>query len=85
MVGGIMPILQVHDLPDEIYSQIYLLAQKERRTVTQQAILMLQDSINKRIGNKDKRQLVLKKMEDLNIEADQLPNPVKLLREDRER
>lgn len=80
-----MPILQVHDLPDEIYSQIYLLAQKEHRTIEQQTILMLQDSIDKRIGNKSKRQLVLKKMEDLNIEADQLPNPVVLLREDRER
>ncbi|UTD11001.1 hypothetical protein [Treponema sp. B152] len=80
-----MPILQVHDLPDEIYSQIYLLAQKEHRTIGQQTILMLQDSIDKRIGNKSKRQLVLKKMEDLNIEADQLPNPVVLLREDRER
>ncbi|EGC78610.1 hypothetical protein [Treponema denticola] len=80
-----MPILQVHDLPDEIYSQIYLLAQKEHRTIGQQTILMLQDSIDKRIGNKSKRQLVFKKMEDLNIEADQLPNPVVLLREDRER
>ncbi|MGI5062661.1 hypothetical protein E4N95_04045 [Treponema denticola] len=80
-----MPILQVHDLPDEIYSQIYLLAQKEHRTIGQQTILILQDSIDKRIGNKSKRQLVLKKMEDLNIEADQLPNPVVLLREDRER
>lgn len=80
-----MPILQVHDLPDEIYSQIYLLAQKEHRTIGQQTILMLQDSIDKRIGNKSKRQLVLKKMEDLNIEADQLPDPVALLREDRER
>lgn len=80
-----MPILQVHDLPDEIYSQIYLLAQKEHRTIGQQTILILQDSIDKRIGNKSKKQLVLKKMEDLNIEADQLPNPVVLLREDRER
>lgn len=80
-----MPILQVHDLPDEIYSQIYLLAKKEHRTIRQQTILMLQDSIDKRIGNKSKRQLVLKKMEDLNIEADQLPDPVALLREDRER
>ncbi|AIN93530.1 hypothetical protein H0R90_09255 [Treponema putidum] len=80
-----MPTLQVHDLPDEIYSQIYLLAQKEHRTIGQQTILMLQDSIDKRIGNKSKRQLVLKKMEDLNIETDQLPNPVALLREDRER
>ena len=80
-----MPILQVHDLPDEIYSQISLLAQKEHRTIGQQTILMLQDSIDKRIGNKSKRQLVLKKMEDLNIETDQLPNPVALLREDRER
>ena len=80
-----MPILQVHDLPDEIYSQIYLLAQKEHRTIGQQTILMLQDSIDKRIGNKSKRQLVFKKMEDLNIEADQLPAPVALLREDRER
>ena len=49
-----MPILQVHDLPDEIYSQIYLLAQKEHRTIRQQTILMLQDSIDKRIGNKSK-------------------------------
>lgn len=80
-----MPILQVHDLPDEIYSQIYLLAQKEHRTIGQQTILMLQDSIDKRVGNKSKRQLVFKKMEALNIEADQLPNPVVLLREDRER
>lgn len=80
-----MPTLQVRDLPSAMYQQIHYLAKKEQKTITEQAISLLQESINEKIGNKNRRKVILKKMEELDFTGEVLPRPTKLLREDRER
>jgi plasmid stability protein len=80
-----MPTLQVRDLPEEIYSQLSYLAEKENRSLTQEAIVLLREGIEAKIGNKERRRKILEKMDSLNIDGRNLPDPVSLIREDRER
>ena len=80
-----MPTLQVRDLPDEIYSQLSYLAEKEHRSLAQETIVLLKESIESRIGNKDRRDKALHRLTLLNIDGSGLPDPIKLIREDRER
>lgn len=80
-----MPTLQVRDLPDEIYVQLSYLAEKEHRSLAQETIVLLKEGIDSRIGNKERRRKTLEKMASLNIDGSQLPDPVDLIREDRDR
>ena len=80
-----MPTLQVRDLPDDIYLQLSYLAQKEHRSLAQETVVLLKESIDIKIKNKDRRKALLQKISELNINGKDLPDPVDLLREDRER
>ena len=80
-----MRTLQVRDLPEEVYAQLSYLAEKEHRSLTQEAIVLLKEGIDAKIGNRDRRRKVLEKMTQLGIDGDSLPDPVALIREDRDR
>ena len=80
-----MPTLQVRDLPDEIYSQLSYLAQKEHRSLTQEAIVLLKEGIESRVGNKERRRAAIEEKFALGIDGKDLPDPVALVREDRDR
>ncbi|MFP4378396.1 MAG: FitA-like ribbon-helix-helix domain-containing protein [Spirochaetales bacterium] len=80
-----MPTLQVRDLPDEIYSQLSYLAEKEHRSLTQEAIVLLQMGIESKLGNKNRRRAAVQSLSALGIEGKDLPDPVQLVREDRSR
>lgn len=80
-----MPILQVRNLPDEVYVQLSYLAEKENRSLAQEAIILLKEGIDSRIGNKERRKKVLEKISALQIDGSRLPDPVELIREDRDR
>lgn len=80
-----MPTLQVRDLPEEIYSQLSYLAEKEHRSLTQEAIVLLKEGIEAKIGNRERRRKALEAMKSLEISGRDLPDPVSLIREDRDR
>lgn len=80
-----MPTLQVRDLPEDVYNQISYLAEKDHRSLTQQTIILLKEGILKHIGNKERRRKLLDKISDLQIDGSKFPDPVDLIREDRER
>lgn len=80
-----MPTLQVRDLPDELYSQLSYLAEKEHRSLTQEAIVLLKKGIESRIGNKERRRRILENVAALSFDGRVLPDPIALLREDRDR
>ena len=80
-----MPTIQVRNIPNDMYVQIQYLAEKEQRSIAEQTIILLKESLNNSNSNKNKRRIILKKMEDLAIADMQLPAPITLLREDRER
>jgi len=68
-----------------MYMQIQYLAAQEQRSIAEQTIILLKESLNNNNANKNRRRMTLKKMEDLTIPDVLLPDPVTLLREDRER
>jgi len=68
-----------------MYMQIQYLAAQEQRSIAEQTIILLKESLNNSNANKNRRRMTLKKMEDLVIPDVLLPDPVTLLREDRER
>ena len=80
-----MPTIQVRNIPNDIYVQIQYLAEQEQRSIAEQTIILLKESLNNSNGNKNRRRMILKKMGNLPITDVQLPDPVTLLREDRER
>ncbi len=80
-----MPTLQVRDLPEDIYTQINYLAEKEHRSLAQETIVLLKEGITKKLKNKERRRKILEEISNLDIDGNKYPDPVDLLREDRER
>ena len=80
-----MPTIQVRNIPNDMDMQIQYLAAQEQRSIAEQTIILLKESLNNNNANKNRRRMALKKMEDLTIPDILLPDPVTLLREDRER
>ena len=80
-----MPTIQVRNIPNDMYMQIQYLAAQEQRSIAEQTIILLKESLNNNNANKNRRRMILKKMEALAIPDVLLPDPVTLLREDRER
>jgi len=83
-----MPSLQVRDLPEHLYQEIVQLAEADRRSITQETIVLLEKALNIEKENKKRRQQLLKKIqEETNQEQndEEILDPVKLVREDRER
>lgn len=80
-----MPTLQVRDLPVEIYTQLNYLADKEHRSLAQQTIVLLKEGMDSKLGNKERRKKLLEKISQLNIDGKDFPDPVDLVREDRDR
>lgn len=82
-----MPSLQVRDLPDHIYEKIVERAEAERRSIAQETIVLLEKALELGEQSKKRRRRFL----DHIIQETQagqtldVPDPVPLVREDRER
>jgi len=79
-----MPTLQVRDLPEDVYTQLHYLAEKEHRSLAQETIILLKEGMISRLGNKERRKRLIEIIKKTNIDND-LPDPVQLVREDRDR
>ena len=82
-----MTSLQVRELPDRIYLKLQEEARKEHRSLAQQAIAALAKGLDMEINPKKRREDLLKKLskEPIITNKSSLPDPVQLIREDRER
>lgn len=80
-----MPTLQVRDLPEDIYVQLNYLAEKEHRSLSQETIVILKEGIMSKLGSKERRRKLLERTNVLDIDGSKLPDPVTLIREDRDR
>lgn len=80
-----MPTLQVRDLPEDVYSQLSYLAEKEHRSLSQETIVLLKEGILSKMGNRERRKKLLDGDPGIGINGKDLPDPVILIREDRER
>jgi len=81
-----MALLQVRDCPDDIYQKISRVARREKRTIAQQIIVMLENSLGQETSNRERRLKVLERISgrDVPKKAQEL-DAVALIREDRDR
>lgn len=81
-----MPSLQVREVPACVYDALVDGARKEHRSIAQQALVTLERGLGMEEDRKQRRRRILDSVSQCNIEgAEELPDPVTLVREDRER
>jgi hypothetical protein len=81
-----MPLLQVRNFPEGLYTQIGMAAEREHRTIAQQTIVLLEKSLGQAESNKERRNRALEESRSRIIpEAAKAIDVAKLVREDRER
>jgi plasmid stability protein len=64
-----MPTLQVRELPEEVYSQLSYLAEKEHRSLTQEAIVLLNRGFEAEIGDRERRRTALDAAHHIGVQA----------------
>jgi hypothetical protein len=80
-----MPLLQVRDIPQELYETISQVAKMENRSISQQTIVLLKNALNITQERKIRRKYTLQEIDSLNIVNSELPDPAQYTREDRDR
>jgi len=81
-----MPLLQVRDVPEHLYRLLVRQAEEERRSIAHQAIAALANGLQAEADPKARRREALRKAATFNRKQGQrLTDPVKLIREDRDR
>ena len=80
-----MPSLQVRDLPEDLYYQLNYLASKDHRSLAQETVILLKESVEARMANQARRKRLLESYQGLGLDTSQFPDPADLIREDRER
>ncbi|ADK79835.1 hypothetical protein [Sediminispirochaeta smaragdinae] len=80
-----MPTLQVRDLPEDIYIKLNLVANQENRSLAQQTIVLLRESLGLPNNNKLRREAVIEKLSEKGYPNETHVNPVDVIREDRDR
>ena len=81
-----MPLLQVRNIPTDLYEILSRVAQKENRSIAQETIVLLRSALDQKEERTVKRKKIIEEIEEMNIDCENnFPNPVLLIREDRER
>ena len=81
-----MPLLQVRDVPEDLYEKLSRVAEADNRSIAQETIVLLKKALAYTEERKARRQRVLTVIEELNISNTNIfPDPSELIREDRER
>jgi len=82
-----VPSLQVRDLPEAIYRKLADRAQREHRTLSQQATVLLAKALETSPSPKERRQRLLKELRERPLVEswEGVAPPETLVREDRER
>jgi hypothetical protein len=82
-----MPSIQIRDLPEQIYSKIKNNAQKDHRSLSQQAIVTLKKGLGIDENHKERRRVLVDQIMSRRVAFDiaKLENPINLIREDRDR
>lgn len=81
-----MPLLQVRDMPEDLYDRLASVAKAENRSIAQETIVLLREALNLPQERRARRKQVLEEIAEQNIPAtDSFPDPASLIREDRNR
>ena len=80
-----MPTLQVRDLPEDIYVKLSMVAAEENRSIAQQTIVLLRESLGLHKNGKLRRQALLAQLPARKYPDTSEVDAVQLIREDRSR
>jgi plasmid stability protein len=81
-----MPLLQIRNLPDDLYRTLVRKAEEERRSLSQQAIVVLAKGLEAESDPKARLRDALRRAAAIDPKRTRhLLDPVKLIREDRDR
>ncbi len=81
-----MPLIQMRDVPEPIYRKLVEQAKEERRSLAQQAVEVLARGLQVDVDAKARRKALLQAIRaDVILKKLKLSDPVKLIREDRQR
>lgn len=80
-----MYTLQVRGLPEDIYKKLSMIAKEEHRSLAQQTIVLLRESLELPRNNRLRRKALLEKIERAPYRNVSHIDVVKLIRKDRER
>jgi hypothetical protein len=81
-----MPLIQVRDIPDHIYRLLAERAKRERRSLAQEAVVTLARGLQVEVDAKARRRALLAAIQSSpSANSDRFSDPVKLIREDRQR
>ncbi|WP_304226443.1 hypothetical protein [Gracilinema caldarium] len=81
-----MPLLQVRDVPEDLYERLSQIAEQENRSITQETIVLLRKALNYKESRISRRKRILSEIRnDIIIDSNRFPDPAVLIREDRER
>ena len=81
-----MPLLQVRNIPTDLYENLSRVAQKENRSIAQETIVLLRSALDQKEERTVKRKKIIEEIEEMNIDSgNNFPDPALLIREDRDR
>lgn len=81
-----MPLLQVRDCPEDIYQKITKVARREKRTIAQQVLVLLENSLGQEQSNLERRRRLIEKIDQRVVREEvKAIDAVKLIQEDRNR
>jgi antitoxin FitA len=82
-----MKTLQVREVPDGLYSKLAEEAKKEHRSIAQETLMILSKGLHFDLAPRDRRRKVLDRMakDYEKLKQYNFDDPVKLIREDRQR
>jgi plasmid stability protein len=80
-----MATLQVRDFPEDLHEQLTALAEREHRSLAQQVLVLLKMALEQSDARKQKRARILDGLRDNFGTKKKASDPVKLIREDRDR
>ncbi|MDR3231145.1 MAG: hypothetical protein LBT65_06880 [Synergistaceae bacterium] len=84
--GAAMPLLQVRDIPNDLYETLSKTARMENRSIAQQTVVLLRAALNLREERAFRRKAIFQEIDAMKLNnPDQFPDPADLLREDRDR
>jgi plasmid stability protein len=81
-----MPLLQVRDVPEDLYETLSKVAEAENRSIAQETIVLLRKALNFQQERVSRRKRVLEEIKEMNFKnTDKFPNPADLIREERDK
>jgi hypothetical protein len=81
-----MPLLQVRDMPEDLYEKLATVAKAENRSIAQETIVLLRTALDHTMERIARRRGILEELGNLHLtNTESFPNPAELIKEDRDR